>query len=94
MIFYKISLSNGESVDIDQKEFDGVVANLNKGNFIKTKQGIFNTSFVITITPFKKESSKKIEGYIDEKTGKFIATTYQDEEPKIDDEFNEPKRLK
>lgn len=94
MKFYKIVLSNKEELEIDETEFDKVLAGLGSGSFVKIKQGLFNPSFVVMVIPIKKEPSKKIDGYIDEKSGKFIATTHEETEPEIKNEFtNDIKQL-
>ena len=93
MKFYKIVLSNKEEFEIDETEFEKVLVGLGGGSFVKIKQGIFNPSFVVMVIPIKKEVEKKIEGYVDEETGLFIATTYKETEPEIKNEFSEIKEL-
>ena len=93
MKFYKIVLSNKEEFEIDETEFDKVLAGLGSGSFVKIKQGLFNPSFVVMVVPIKKEVETKIEGYIDEKSGKFIATKYERDGPQIKDVFKETKQL-
>ena len=89
MKFYKIVLSNKEEFEIDETEFEKVLVGLGGGSFVKIKQGIFNPSFVVMVIPIRKEDEKIIKGHIDEKTGKFIADVYEENSPKIKNEFTE-----
>ena len=93
MKFYKIVLSNKEEFEIDETEFNKVLAGLNSGSFVKIKQGIFNPSFVVMVVPIKKETEKVIKGRIDEKTGKFVADVYEEKLPLIENKFEEIKKL-
>lgn len=94
MKYYQLFLSNKEVFEIDEKDLAKIETAIESGNLARIKPTIVNPSFIVNITPIKKEPTKKIEGYVDEKSGKFIATTYEEIEPKIENEFKEkPKQL-
>ena len=79
MKFYNLMLSNKQQFEIDQDDYDKVLEGIRSGDIVKTKQGIFNPSFLVCIIPIEKEGSKIILGHIDEKTSKFIADTYEED---------------
>ena len=49
-MIYKLQLSNKESIQIDQEEYNKVKENIS-ANFIELKRGIINPSFVVSIIP-------------------------------------------
>jgi hypothetical protein len=85
--FYKITLSTKQEIEIDEEDFKKVESNLGSGNLIRVKQGIFNPSFLVSITPITKEAKEKLEGYIDHKKGVFIETGRKKIDPALEDEF-------
>ena len=89
MRYYRLFLSNKEVYEIDEEDLNKIEIAMSQGNLAKIKPTIVNPSFIVNITPIKKEVEKKIEGYVDEETGLFIATTYKETEPEIKNEFTE-----
>lgn len=88
MTFYKISLSNKLDVEIDEEDFTKLKANIESGKLIQLKQAVINPSFIVGITPIKKEKEEKIEGYIDQERRVFVKTSDTLEDPKLADEFS------
>lgn len=81
MKYFKISMSTKDKIIIDEQDFVKLEGSMGTGNLIKLKKGIVNPSFIVSIYPITpKEAleeegrSRKIEGYIDEKTGKYVTT--------------------
>src|SRR3990167_2326326 len=94
MRYYRISMSSKDKIVVDEDDFAKLEQNLGTGNLIRLKKGIVNPSFIVSIYPITQQEAlaeeyteKKIEGHIDEKTGKYtidkqteiIQTTLKDE---------------
>jgi len=93
MKHYKVYLSSGEPVTIDEDDLIKIEQNLSTGNLIRLKKGIINPSFVVLIIPTRKEEdieeeNRVTEGYIDEKTGKYILTKDKKDGSALKDEFS------
>lgn len=81
MKYFKISMSTKDKIIIDEQDFLKLEGSMGTGNLIKLKKGIVNPSFIVSIYPISpkealdnESQNRKIEGYIDEKTGKYITT--------------------
>ena len=62
-------------------------------NFLFLKKAIINPSFVVAIVP-TDSTQKKVDGYIDEKTGKYIITNEEEVSEDLTDEFSDIPQLK
>lgn len=91
---YIIQLSNKTEIEIDQADFEKFTANSASGNLIKLKRGIINPSFVVAIIPSAVKAKRKVEGFIDERTGNYVVTKDSLEPYQLTDEFNNVKQLK
>lgn len=47
---FKVVMSKGDPIKIDEEEIDGVVEGMNTGKVIIVKRGIINPSYLVTIT--------------------------------------------
>lgn len=83
---YKLKLTGGESITLTQEDYDKVVEHIGKKAFVKVSGAIFNTAYIVSITPdididafdTPRIVEKKIfEGHIDEKRGVFVVTKDQ-----------------
>lgn len=96
MKYYKAILSNKQEFVLDETDYQKVVQGLETGSFVRTKKAVINPSFVVTIFPIQQSEAldtempeRKIEGYVDEESGRFIVT--EDKEvvsTELKDEFN------
>lgn len=87
--FYKIILSTKQEFEIDEEDYQKVEIGLATGSFVKIKQCIINPSYITVIFPIQKEAETEIKGHIDEKTGKFIVTTYKENLPEVKNQFSD-----
>lgn len=46
---FKVVMSKGDPIKIDEEEIDGVLEGLNKGSVIIVKRGIINPSYLVSI---------------------------------------------
>lgn len=51
---YKVVMSRGDDVQIDQDEIDNVVLAIQKGTPVRVRRGIFNPSFYVSIVKDEK----------------------------------------
>ncbi len=90
---YIIQLSNKTEIEIDEADFSKLKDQSGTGNLIQLKRGIVNPSFVVAIIPSEIKAKRKVEGFIDEATGKYVVTKDDKEPYKLADEFNSLKKL-
>ena len=81
MKYYKICLSNKESVVIDQADYTKLVNGMSTGSFVQLKNAVINPSFISHILPVSQKEAldtetqqEQIGGYVDEKRGVFVVT--------------------
>lgn len=81
MTYYKLYLSKGEPLILDEDDLTKFRQNVGGKSFIQVKSGIVNPSFVVAIYPMEERevaelvpSTSKVQGYIDEETGKYVVT--------------------
>lgn len=72
-MIYLLELSTKTKIKIDSDDYEKFL-NADSSRFVKLKQGIVNPSFVVSITATEEKLEKKVEGYIDEDTGKYVVT--------------------
>lgn len=88
MKYFKVFLSNKESVVIDQVDYEKLATAMNTGAFVKLKNAIVNPSFISHILPVSQKEALetesplgKIEGHVDEKRGVYVVT--KDMRPRV-----------
>lgn len=81
MKYYKVYLSNKESVVIDSADYQKLVTGMSTGSFVQLKNAVVNPSFVSHILPIAEKEALEtelpaeiIEGYVDEEKGVFVVT--------------------
>lgn len=89
-MMYKIVLNTKQEIIIDATDYEKFTQNLSS-TFVRLKSAVINPSYVVVIIPVDKELPDNIDGYIDEKTGKFIITNR--ESSTLPDEFPLTKQL-
>ena len=90
-------MSSKDKIIVDEDDFKKLEQNLGTGNLIRLKKGIVNPSFIVSIYPITQQEAlseeyadKKIEGYVDEETGKYIITKQTEIVPTtLKDEFQD-----
>ena len=90
---YKLILSTRQEVLMDEADFLKVKSEIGSGNLIKIKRGIINPSFAVAILPVEDSPKRIMNGYVDEKTRKFVLTEDREEPESLDDSFSEAERL-
>ena len=92
MKYYKIYLSNKQSVVIEENEFEAIEGAMSSGTFVRAKKAIINPSFVVSVVPITAEEAlegeprPKVEGYI--KDNKYVITGGKELAPTgLSDEF-------
>lgn len=48
---FRVTMSKGDPIKIDEDEIDGVVEGMNNGSVIIVKRGIINPSYLVSIDP-------------------------------------------
>lgn len=88
MKFFKLYLSNKETVIIDQEDFDKLGMAMNTGSFVKLKNAIVNPSYISHVFPISQKEAlenespeRKIVGHVDEERGVYVVE--QDVRPSI-----------
>ena len=88
---YRLITSNNHSILLDEADYQKFLEVSPTGALVRMKRGIVNPSFVVAILPAEEITQKKVDGYIDEKTGNFVLTkeTYEG----LPDAFSDQKLL-
>jgi hypothetical protein len=71
---YVLSLSTKEKIHMDEEDAQKVIEHIGDKVFIKTKEAIFNTAYIVSIVPEFVEETTNIEGYIDPVKKVFVVT--------------------
>jgi len=90
---YTLHLSSKQTIILDEDDFQKFSQLGEKGTLIRLKQAIINPSFVVAIVPLKVELQKKVEGHIDETSGKYVIDSEEESIPEIEDKFSSVLRL-
>lgn len=89
---YQVLLSSNRVIEIDDEDFEKIKREVGSGNLIQVKRGILNPSFIVAIVPKETETARKVEGYIDEKTRRFVVTDDNRVVPELDNAFAQAKK--
>jgi len=81
-MMYRVSMSNKESVAIDEEQYAKLISNVDK-NFVLLGNEMVNPSFIVSVTKINdwafggsssyiEKPKKKITGHIDEERGVYV----------------------
>lgn len=57
MMTYKIKLSSGDAIPIDEDEIQNVIAGLKSKQFVVVRQGMFNPAYFVSIVKDRKRQA-------------------------------------